>query len=151
MHAAQGSGLSHRALEQGRELGMGSPWHGFTGCEKEKLQMHIVPPRAQPLLSPLAAPTTQKALPKHRAPSRGFMQPQFPSRGVERKLTLCVSPFPLGFRVQREGSGASPVPGRSLGMCEAPAEPRGEGRKTQQGAGRGAASSRRGGRTPAHK
>lgn len=58
--------------------------------------MHIVPPRAQPLLSPLAALTTRKGLPKHEAPSQGFLQPQFPYQGVERKLILCVSPFSLG-------------------------------------------------------
>lgn len=129
-------------------LGWGSPWGGFTGCEKEKLQIHIVPPRAQPLLPPWL----------HQPPKRGFpstghlpevVQPQFPSWGVERKLILCISPFSLGFGAQRW----EPLPCWVRRHCRGCARPRGNlavrgGRSRSRG---GAESSRSRGRTPAHK
>lgn len=52
---------------------MALPRDGLEGCEKEKLQMHIALHHARPLTSPLAAPTPEKGLHEHGAPSRSLM------------------------------------------------------------------------------
>lgn len=92
------------------------------GVRRKSCKRSIVPPQAQPLLSPLAAPTTQKGLPKHGAPSRGFTQPQFPRWAVERKLILSVSPFfSLGCGARSRDSWASPL----LGEMRIPVDVRG--------------------------
>lgn len=129
-------------------LGWGSPWHGFTGCEKQKLQIHIVPPWARPLLPPwLHRP------PKRGSPSAGHLPENcaatFPIPGCGEEAQPLRFSFSPGCRAQRWEPLPCWVRRRPCGC----ARPRGSlsvrgGRSRSRG---GAESSRRGGRTPAHK
>lgn len=96
---APGSATVPRSSTVTGSLAWGSPRDGFTGNEKGNCESTLChPTTAAPV--PPGCTDHPKGFLKHGAPSRGFMQPQFPHWGVERKLILCISPFSLGFRAR---------------------------------------------------